>query len=232
MRCNLCGSGTFVEVPGRGNVRCAACGSLERTRVTGLLIDAQVKPTAGARILHFAPELGLATKLSGIGGDNYRAVDIAPDSYSGLGVPVTRFDLCRDVFQLPRGGFDLIVHNHVLEHIECNYSVVLIRLLQALAPTGMMLFSTPLLDESFSDALIEGTRDEKRRRFGAALHVRQFGRPFLQQTLGMIFHLPPAYDLTGTIAPDVLEDANIARRHWRKWTGASVFCVGRRDLRV
>lgn len=230
MICNICGCGSFVDMPGRPKVRCEACGSLERTRITALHLDRRIVPPQGAKILHFAPERGLAAKLRALGGDNYRALDIAPENYPGQNVE--RFDLCRDVFELPRGHFDLIVHNHVLEHIECNYSAVLVRLANALTATGTMLFSTPILDGDFSDVLTEAPAEDKRVRFGPMLHVRQFGRPFVAQTLGMLFDISAGYDLEAHFSASVLQEANIPPHHWHKFSGASVFCVRRRDLRV
>lgn len=228
--CNLCGNASFTDMPGRPSVRCASCGSLERTRVTALHLDRRIRPPAGARILHFAPERGLAAKLRAMGGENYRALDIAPGNYPGQNVET--FDLCRDVFELPRDTYDIIVHNHVLEHIECNYSAVLVRLTRSLTAGGTMLFSTPILDGDFSDSLSDAPIEAKRERFGPMLHVRQFGRGFLPQTLGMIFDIRTTYDLEACFPASVLEQANIPRHHWHKYSGASVFCVGRQDLRL
>lgn len=230
MRCNICGGAEFVDMPKRPKVRCADCGSLERTRVAALHVAKRIRPQAGAHILHLAPEQGLSRWLRAIGDVNYRAVDIAPQNYPGLAVEP--FDLCRDVFALPENRYDLIVHNHVLEHIECNYSVVLIRLARALSQRGAMLFSVPIVGGDFSDAVVAGTPEEKAARFGAFRHYRHFGRDFIQETLGMIFRLPANYDLLGHFSEDELIEANIPRHHWRKYTGASVFVVRKADLRV
>ncbi len=229
MRCNICGGTDFVDMPKRPRVRCAACGSLERTRVAALHIARHIELARGARILHFAPERGLAALLRDIGGTNYRALDIAPDRYPGL--DVEPFDLCRDVFALEAGAADLILHNHVLEHLECNYSVVLVRLARTLSARGTMLFSMPILPGGYADELIEATRDEKLRRFGPMLHVRRFGSDVIQRTLGMIFRIPETYELRNLFGEEELVEANIPRHHWSAWTGASVFRVGRADLR-
>ena len=216
-------------MPKRPAVRCAQCGSLERTRVAALHVRDLGLP-AGATILHCAPERGLSAMLRAIGGANYRAVDIDPDRYPGLGVEP--FDLCRDVFDIPPGTLDLVVHNHVLEHLECNYTAVLVRLAKALRPGGTMLFSMPILPGGFTDELIEGDGAEKRARFGDMLHVRRFGDRFIPQTIGMIFQVPERYDLTATFPEAVLADANIPKHHWRHWTGASMFRVTPADLRL
>jgi phosphoglycolate phosphatase len=216
-------------MPKRPRVRCLGCGSLERTRVAGLHVEALGLPP-GSRILHFAPERGLHDVLRPIGGAGYRALDVEPQKY-----PFARpeaFDLCRDVFGLEEGSCDLIVHNHVLEHIECNYSAVLLRLLRALKPGGTMLFSMPILPGPFTDELMEGSVEQKREKFGDMLHVRRFGAGFIQQTIGMLFRVPERYDLTRVFAPAILREANVPEHHWQAFTGASVFRVTPDDLRV
>ena len=230
MRCNLCGGTTFTDMPKRPQVRCASCGSLERTRLVGLHVQKRLKLPARPRILHFAPERGLAGLLRPLGGDRYDAVDIEPAKYPGLGV--RPFDLCRDVFDLPQGGYDLIVHNHVLEHIRCSYTVPLIRLAQALAPDGVMLFTMPILPGGFSEELVDLPEAEMLERFGPMIHVRRFAADFIPQTIGMVFRLPDGYDATRRFGEDELRDINLPEHHWRRWTGASVFEVRRADLRV
>jgi phosphoglycolate phosphatase len=230
MRCNICGCNSFVDMWERPNVRCVECGSLERTRVVALHLAHYVKPQPGDRILHFAPERGLAQMLRGIDGVHYRGVDIRPELYPGLSVE--RFDLCRDVFEMPYGSYDLIILNHVLEHIECNYTMVLIRLAEALTVTGTMLFSVPILPGHFSDELIDLPEAEKVEYFGPTLHVRRFGRDYLRETLGMIFRIPERYDLRASFSEADLIEFNIPRHHWSNYTGASVFRMQRHDLRV
>ena len=229
MQCNICGCSAFLDMPKRPQVRCVECGSLERTRVAALHVQ-QLAPAAGSRILHFAPERGLSRLLRDIGGANYRAVDIDPGKYPGL--DVEPFDLCRDVYGLLPGSYDLIVHNHVLEHIECNYSAVLLRLARALGDGGTMLFSMPILPGPFTDQLMHGSLAEKRAAFGDMLHVRCFGPDFIAETIGMLFDLPAGNDLTRQFGEARLREANIPPHHWHAYTGTSVFRVGRADIRV
>ncbi|MDX7951395.1 methyltransferase domain-containing protein [Lichenihabitans sp. Uapishka_5] len=230
MRCNICGGTGFDDMPKRPAVRCRTCGSLERGRVAALYLNGSDRPKRGAAVLHFAPERGLSGLLAEAAGPGYRAVDIDPSLYPH--VAAERFDLCRDLDTLGEGRFDLIVHNHVLEHIECNYTVVLARLVKALKPDGLMLFSLPILPGGFGDELLDGDHDAKLARFGPSLHVRRFGTATLQQTLGMVVRIPERYDLTALFPETQLADANIPAHHWRAFTGASVFRVGRRDLLI
>jgi phosphoglycolate phosphatase len=230
-RCNICGGTDFLDMPGRPKVRCAACGSLERARVCALHIAHTLALGSGSKVLHFAPERGLQALLRDrVGAANYRAVDIAPGTYPGLGVQP--FDLCRDVFSLPERAYDLIVMNHVLEHIECNYSAVLLRLARALTGGGALLFSVPIDGDDFWDHIVTGSPDEKAERFGPFRHYRNFGRAFIGDTFGMLFRMPERYDLLGAFTEEDLVRANIRPHHWRKFTGASVFVVRRQDVRI
>lgn len=228
MRCNICGGTTFSDMPKRPRVRCATCGSLERTRVAALYLTGSDRPQIGASVLHFAPERGLSKFLRQCSGKGYRALDIDPNRYEGLGV--NSFDLCRDLHTLSPASADLIVHNHVLEHVECNYTAVLARLARALKPDGVMLFSVPILPGDFRDEVVSASLEQKLKRFGDSLHMRVFGSDVLHQTLGMVFKIPDHYDLTARFSEATLEDANIPSHHWRAFTGASVFRVTREDL--
>ena len=80
--------------------------------------------------------------------------------------------------------------------------------------------------------LVNASPDEKIARFGSMLHVRRFGRDFVEETIGMIFRIPERYDLTAFFSETELEEVNIPPRHWQKYTGASVFRVQRTDLRL
>ena len=230
MKCNICGGTIFDDMPKRPSVRCRECGSLERTRVAALYLAGQDKPRPGASVLHFAPERGLARLLRESAGAGYRAVDIDPSLYPH--VTAERFDLCRDLDRLGEGTFDLIVHNHVLEHIECNYTAVLARLVKALKPDGLMFFSVPILPGGFTDELLDGDHEAKLAHFGPSLHVRRFGVAKLQETLGMVVRIPQRYDLLAGFSEEELMEAKIPRHHWQAFTGASIFRVGRSDLLI
>src|SRR5258705_13566468 len=78
--CNVCGySGRFLPAgkPRRIDARCPRCGSAERYRLLALWLDRQGGFLRDARVLHFAPERGLAAMLKTRVGA-YRSADITP----------------------------------------------------------------------------------------------------------------------------------------------------------
>ena len=120
LRCPVCSGGEFQEFNGRENARCARCRSMERTRLLWMILDRIGMFRPGQRVLHFAPEMPLAKRFAELSGDRYHACDIDPARYSSSFAQVRPFDLCKDLVKLPSRSFDLIIHNHVLEHLACD----------------------------------------------------------------------------------------------------------------
>lgn len=212
--CNLCGSIEFGDSPRTPGSKCAGCGSLERGRWCWLHLE-RIGVKSGARVAHFAPDRGLAERLLAICGDGYEAYDIAPEAYHH--VPTRRFNLCRDRLEI--GAYDFVIHNHVLEHVRCNWAAVLIGLHRALKPTGYHLFSVPFNAGRYSEDMTAHP-EERLARFGQKGHVRNFGTKDAVDTLGMIF---PSLS-TGGFDKDALAAVNIRKRPGAL-TGASVFCI-------
>jgi len=75
-RCNVCGSEVFKNAGTREKMACAQCGSLERTRVIQLIIDTHFSLHRKSRILHIAPEPGLAKKFYQLAGKNCTFADL------------------------------------------------------------------------------------------------------------------------------------------------------------
>lgn len=226
--CNVCGGSTFGDMRARRGVRCSTCGSLERTRVMMLQLERLAIPTPEQRVLHFAPERGLSRRLrAAVRAGNYTAYDLHPENFH----PGTeRFDLCRQVGELPTGRYDLIVHSHVLEHLPCNYTAVLFHLHRALTATGVHLCSTPILPGHYEDQWVGLTEAERKKRFGQEDHVRRFGLDDLAVTLGMVFRLPARYDLTDVFSPEELDRVNIPDYARQGYSQHSVLVLRKEDL--
>ena len=228
LECNICGESEFVVLKSRGKVRCARCGSLERTRVMALLIDRFNLVTRETRVLHIAPERGLARRLSDVAA-RCTLADIDPERYRAIG-NVVRLDLCHDLDGIPDRTFDLIVHSHVLEHLPCNHAYVLFHLHRILSDKGRIVCCIPIMNGWYDFATSPRIdSSERRRRFGQHNHICRYGAADLDMTLGKFYRLDE-YDLHSDFAPELLDRYNIPPAVRRGYTPHTVLCLRRDDL--
>lgn len=107
--------------------RCASCGALERHRAFRTIFQAIGDFLAGARVLQFSPDLSAdravfsAFEVSQFGGPNH--LDMAA---------IDRAD----------GAYDLVIANHVLEHVEDDHAA-LGELARVAGPEGVVFLSVP-----------------------------------------------------------------------------------------
>lgn len=225
--CPICDSRDFTPHRAYRHPRCARCGSLPRNRSALLLLLHNATLGAGARIAHFAPEKGVARKLHGILGDGYERYDLNPALYQVPGLPdVKKMNLCGGLDALSAGAYDVVIHNHVMEHLPCNETIVLQRLHGLLKPGGLHIFSVPLTKGSSRADLDPALSAKERvRLFHQHDHIRKFGRDDFDMTLGMVFGLTRAgYSLTDHVPRAALEAAGIPPETWTP-EGSTVFLV-------
>lgn len=227
--CNICGSTAFGDTFGkagsafiRKSVRCEGCGSLERHRLIFEVLRSRGLLSGNRRILHLAPEECLATILRSRFGQNYLCGDLDPGQFS---FPVRRIDLCEDLESLSPASFDIVLHNHVLEHVACDYRAVAAHLHRLLKPGGLHIFSIPFLDGGFREALGERTEEDRTAAFGQWDHMRIFSPVDLAQTLGSALPLPENYDATRLAAPERLLAINVPEATWHGFNNNSVFLL-------
>jgi SAM-dependent methyltransferase len=140
------------------------------------------------RVLHVAPEYGVAKGLFDASGDAYVPCDFDPSRYRSTFFSVRKLDLCSGLAEFPDESFDLILHNHVLEHIPCDVGGVVAELDRILAPGGVHMFSVPIGPGPTVEDLSPGlTPEERRARFGQEDHMRRFGREDLPAMLREIW---------------------------------------------
>ena len=151
----------------RQEVLCPFCCALPRHRILALWWEKQLDYLREADILYFAPgrseQMWLKrNKVSCVTADLYNdAVDLKLD--------------IQDT-GLPDGSYDVIVCNHVLEHVD-DFRKALKEMYRILRPGGCFICSFPmdpkveLLDE---DPSVQ-TEEERVRRFGQNDHKRVFG---------------------------------------------------------
>lgn len=140
------------------------------------------------RVLHFAPERSLFSVLSNNGQNkSYRGFDVAPERYEFAGNLMTRHDLGDIAATRKLPVADIIVHNHVLEHVPANFVETIEVLNSLLAPGGVHVFSIPIrkgkFDEDLSPSL---TGEERTRRFDQEDHMRIFGTDDVIRTMQSI----------------------------------------------
>ncbi len=170
--CNLCGyQGMFQALghPPRYDALCPGCGSRERQRLIGLVLDRQPELARG-RVIHFAPEASLAGRLRELAAE-YRSAD--------LYAPGCDLKLDIEAMALPDASADLFVVNHVLEHVDDRQALA--ELYRCLAPGGVALLSTPVVEgwpTTYEDpAIAAGSSDQVRLlHFGWPDHLRFYGR--------------------------------------------------------
>lgn len=225
--CPICGSQEFQTYNGRENAHCRVCGSLERSRLLWLVLKATHNLVPGKRILHFAPEPFLMKAFYALSGDNYYPCDIAPENYPNSYCKVHQVDLCYGIDNLPADEFDLIIHNHVMEHVPCDYLQVLKALNSKLSPMGQHIFSVPFRGAKTVEDLSPGLSGEERlRRFGQSDHMRLFGRQDFPLELDFAFDGQfKRVDTLKLVGRDACAQANIPTQSLANIDGNSLFLL-------
>lgn len=175
--CPICGNDRLKDYNSRVLVQCTGCKALERTRLLYLALEQELRAFEQPRVLHFAPEVAVMPLLRDALGPRYVPADLDPGRYpSGYG-RVRALDACADLELLRDEHWDVIIHNHILEHVPCAPEGVLTEMVRLLRPGGIMLFSVPFRGDRTDEDLSTDLSDQERReRFGQEDHVRIFGR--------------------------------------------------------
>ncbi|MCR5274867.1 MAG: glycosyltransferase [Clostridiales bacterium] len=152
----------------RQDLTCPACGSLPRHRILAMWGERHMGLLIGKDILYFAPERGM-TKWMDDHGISYTTADLM-DEDADLSIDIQKTGL-------PENSFDVIICNHVLEHVG-DYRTALQEMKRILRPGGVFILSFPMSEEVEyvdEDASVK-TDEERLKRFGQSDHVRLFGK--------------------------------------------------------
>lgn len=227
--CNFCGCTDFEPVRKRPEARCTACRSLELTRLLWMHLERQpIEP--GTRVLHLAPERCLHDALRPRAGEGYVAADLEPRRHA-FAEGCRHIDLC-DLEGWPAGGFDLIVHGHVMEHIPCTLAYPPWHLRRRLSPQGRHVCIVPFMGGLCDETFAEIGDAERRRRSDQADHVRRFGAADRDRHLGELLRLPEDHDASALLGRAALDRARIPETQWRGFTPATVLDLRRSDMRL
>jgi len=172
--CNICGFTGYFKVfgkPLRTDACCPNCGSLERHRLFMLALqneNLRLKSDDEMCVLHFAPEEILEKKFRNRW-KRYETADLFTNA--DLKLDIERIDL-------PESYCDLIIVNHVLEHVD-DYKASC-ELSRVLKDDGVLLCMVPIVegwDHTYENSTIKSP-NERWLHFGQGDHVRFYGRDF------------------------------------------------------
>lgn len=187
------------------NDTCPVCGSHSRARLVHqyLLRESDLwRNHQGKRVLHFAPELGITMALARFKDIEYVAADINPAKYIHTPTPVVPVNITQ--IQYPDNYFDVIICNHILEHIDDD-ALAMRELLRVLRPGGIAILQVPIslkLESTFEDASITDP-GERERIFGQNDHVRIYGSDYTKRLENVGF-LVEVFDPTVQWGEDVI----------------------------
>ena len=160
----------------RKNVRCPICGANDRMRFLDYILckKTDIYSNPKNRILHFAPEKCIETKIRNVqnrGGradSGYITGDINPNAAEKI-VDVTNICFSDHIF-------DYVIINHVLEHI-LDEKRAMQEIKRVLKTNGKCIFSMPICeneDTYESETVI--TEEDRLKKYGQKDHVRLYGR--------------------------------------------------------
>ena len=156
----------------RKNALCPGTLSLERHRLLWLFLERNTTFfNDKLKVLHFAPEQPFYKKFKSIKNWNYITCD--------LNSPLA--DIKADICKLPfkKFEFDLIICNHVLEHIDNDFKAME-EIYRVLKKNGIGILQVPI-DESLSVTFEDKTIIDPKKKselFGQYDHVRKYGKDF------------------------------------------------------
>lgn len=184
-----CGTDTSVAVEnqiigaGRRESECPVCHSAERDRLVYLYVRDYLhlfENKSSIDILHIAPEDCLYPAFhKNINHQTYLCGDKFEAGYH-YDKHVKQMDLT--ALPLPDNSFDLILCNHVLEHIP-NDRQAMRELYRVLRPSGRAILQvpiSPILRETFEDFSVTDPA-ERERLFGQKNHCRIYGQDYGQR---------------------------------------------------
>lgn len=191
--CPVCGyEGMFSPVRHKPEIWCPSCDSRPRHRLLKLWADRAMALPAGARVLHFAAEPFVREWFEARGA-TYVTADIND-----------KFELQLDIeaMDLADASFDMVMANHVLEHVDDAKALVEIH--RVLTPGGQAVITVPMVegwDETYEEPGL--TEEERRLRYGDPTHRRFYGRDVRERIRAAGFALD---EFAGT-EPDVSRHA-------------------------
>jgi len=194
--CNICGSKDFNpfgvgDAKKRDNALCVSCNSLERHRALHYLLRSNglLENRLGlSRCLQLAPERVTHDYLLKAYGTGYIPADLFPQMYKHAQCIKLQLPEGFEIF--PNRYFDLIVHNHVLEHIPGSFRSHIDEFHRLLATGGVMAFTIPdyPITKGVKDTIEGGenlaTDEDRLLVHGQTDHYKTFGVDLIEYIKG------------------------------------------------
>lgn len=159
----------------RENALCPVCRSMDRSRLVYLYL---LRKTSffdlQAKVLHVAPEKDLSKVIKLSPNIDYVTAD-AREGRAMVQMDITDINY-------PTNSFDVIICNHVLEHIVDDEKAMT-ELHRVLKPGGWGILQVPMsfvLDETYEDSSIT-TPEEREVKFGQYDHVRIYAMDYIER---------------------------------------------------
>jgi hypothetical protein len=152
----------------RENALCRHCLSLERHRGLWLYIHEKTSLLKDQlKVLHFAPEHQFQELLKNAPNIDYISADL------DMPTAMLKMDITNITF--PDNTFDLIICNHVLEHVPDD-AKAMSELYRVLKPGGWAIVQTPMSNKPNTEEDLTITDPKKREElYGQNDHVRTYG---------------------------------------------------------
>jgi len=168
--------------------KCPSCYAYDRERALYFFFKDKID-FAGKRVLHMAPEDALHGFLASSGCAEYVCGDLEPEAYYPVARTVRRLNLlhldCADAY------FDIIICNHILEHIPDDISAMK-EIYRVLKPSGCAILLVPIcakLRTTFEDSS-KTTDEERAQAFGQYNHIRIYAESdYLARLRSVGFHV-------------------------------------------
>ena len=166
-----------VEGSDLDNFECPRCGAHDRERHLVLYLRAHPlwAKLSALRILHAAPEKRLAVLIASCQPLQHLQCDLYPSEQG-----IQKIDL--HAIPLPDASFDLVIANHVLEHVA-DVDKVLAEIGRVLVPGGHAVLQTPFamaLDVTLEDSAVD-SESKRLEVYGQEDHLRLFGRDLFER---------------------------------------------------
>ncbi|PID90181.1 MAG: SAM-dependent methyltransferase [Bacteroidetes bacterium] len=162
----------YGRIQRRPNALAPKSLSLERHRLIWLYLSSDLDILhASLRVLHIAPEWCLMKRLEAIPSLMYTTADLES--------PWAKVHCDIQALPFADDSFDLILCNHVLEHIPDDH-LAMTELRRVLSPGGTAILLVPLdlqAEQTLEDPAIN-TPELREKHYGQRDHLRMYGRDY------------------------------------------------------